>query len=33
MYVLKAGEYKKIEERELLFPSESMIMAGALDKS
>ena len=32
MYVLKAGEYKKIEERGLLFPSESMIMAGALER-
>ena len=32
MYVLKAGEYKKIEERELLFPSESTIMAGALER-
>ena len=32
MYVLRAGEYKKIEERGLLFPSESMIMAGALER-
>ena len=32
MYVLKAGEYEKIEERGLLFPSESMIMAGALER-
>ena len=32
IYVLKAGEYRKIEERGLLFPSESMIMAGALER-
>ena len=32
LYVLKAGEYRKIEERGLLFPSESMIMAGALQR-
>ena len=32
LYVLKAGEYRKIEERGLLFPSESMIMAGALER-
>ena len=31
-YVLKAEEYKKIEEKGLLFPSESMIMAGALER-
>ena len=32
LYVLEAEEYKKIEEKGLLFPSESMIMAGALEK-
>ena len=32
LYMLKAEEYKKIEEKELLFPSESMIMAGALER-
>ena len=32
LYVLKAEEYKKIEEKGLLFPSESMIMAGALER-
>ena len=32
LYVLEAGEYRKIEERGLLFPSESMIMAGALER-
>ena len=32
LYVLEAKEYKKIEERGLLFPSESMIMAGALER-
>ena len=32
LYVLEAGEYKKIEEKGLLFPSESMIMAGALER-
>ena len=32
LYVLKAGEYRKIDERGLLFPSESMIMAGALER-
>ena len=30
--VLEAEEYKKIEEKGLLFPSESMIMAGALER-
>ena len=32
LYVLEAKEYKKIEEKGLLFPSESMIMAGALER-
>ena len=32
LYVLEAGEYRKIEEKALLFPSESMIMAGALER-
>ena len=32
LYVLEAEEYKKIEEKGLLFPSEFMIMAGALEK-
>ena len=32
LYVLEAEEYKKIEEKGLLFPSESMIMAGALGR-
>ena len=32
LYVLEAEEYKKIEEKGLLFPSESMIMAGALER-
>ena len=32
LYVLEAEEYKKIEEKRLLFPSESMIMAGALER-
>ena len=32
LYVLEAGEYRKIEEKGLLFPSESMIMAGALER-
>ena len=32
LYVLDAEEYKKIEEKGLLFPSESMIMAGALER-
>ena len=29
---MEAEEYKKIEEKGLLFPSESMIMAGALER-
>ena len=32
LYVLEAEEYKEIEEKGLLFPSESMIMAGALER-
>ena len=32
LYVLKAGEYRKIKEKGLVFPSESMIMAGALER-
>ena len=28
LYVLEAREYREIEEKGLLFPSESMIMAG-----
>ena len=32
LYVLEAGEYRKIEEKGLLFPSESMIVAGALER-
>ena len=32
LLVLEAGEYKRIEEKGLLFPSESMIMAGALER-
>ena len=32
LYVLGAGEYRKIEEKGLLFPSESMINAGALER-
>ena len=32
LHVLEAEEYKKIEEKGLLFPSESMIMAGALER-
>ena len=32
VYVLEAEEYKKIEEKGLLFPSESMIVAGALER-
>ena len=32
LYVLEAGEYRKMEEKGLLFPSESMIMAGALER-
>ena len=30
--MMEAEEYKKIEEKGLLFPSESMIMAGALER-
>ena len=32
LYLLKAVEYKKIKEKGLLFPSESMVMAGALER-
>ena len=32
MYVIGVGGYRKIEEKGLLFPSESMILAGALEK-
>ena len=32
LYVLEAEGYRKIEEKGLLFPSESMIMAGALER-
>ena len=32
LYVLEAEQYKKIEEKGPLFPSESMIMAGALER-
>ena len=32
LYVLETEEYKKIEEKGLLLPSESMIMAGALER-
>ena len=32
LYMMKAEEYKKIEEKGLPFPSESMIMAGALER-
>ena len=32
LYVPDAEEYKKIEEKGLLFPSESVIMAGALER-
>ena len=32
LYMLETEEYMKIEEKGLLFPSESMIMAGALDR-
>ena len=32
LYVLEAEEYRKIEEKGLLFPSESMIMGGALER-
>ena len=32
LYMMEEEEYKKIEEKGLLFPSESMIMAGALER-
>ena len=32
LYVLEVEEYRKIEEKGLLFPSESLIMAGALER-
>ena len=32
LYMMEAEEYKKIEEKGLLFPSEAMIMAGALER-
>ena len=32
LYMMEAEEYKKIEKKGLLFPSESMIMAGALER-
>ena len=32
MYVIGVGGYRKIEEKGLLFPSQSMILAGALEK-
>ena len=32
LYIMEAEEYKKIEEKGLLFPSEAMIMAGALER-
>ena len=32
LYMLEAEGYRKIEEKGLLFPSESMIMAGALER-
>ena len=32
LYMMEAEEYKKIKEKGLLFPSESMIMAGALER-
>ena len=32
LYLMEAEEYKKIEEKGLLFPSESMIMARALER-
>ena len=32
LYMMEAEEYKKVEEKGLLFPSESMIMAGALER-
>ena len=33
LYVLQENGYKQIEEKGLLYPSESMIMAGALDEN
>ena len=33
LYVLNEKGYKQIEEKELLYPSESMIIAGALDEN
>ena len=33
LYVLHEGGYRRIEEKGLLYPSESMIMAGALDEN
>ena len=33
LYVLDEKEYKQIEEKGLLYPSESMIIAGALDEN
>ena len=33
LYVLYEEGYKRIEEKGLLYPSESMIMAGALDEN
>ena len=33
LYVLHEEGYKRIEEKGLLYPSESMIMAGALDEN
>ena len=32
LYMLEAEGYRKMEEKGLLFPSESMIMAGALER-
>ena len=32
LYMLETGGYRKKEEKGLLFPSESMIMAGALER-
>ena len=32
LYMLETDGYRKIEEKGLLFPSESMIMAGALER-
>ena len=32
LYIMGEEENKKIEEKGLLFPSESMIMAGALER-